>query len=276
MTEPFIAPAQASSSEGPPLLIALRQTGVVRLTPRHQHARGQLLSSIQGLLSVEAGHGRWVVPATHAVWIPPHVPHALRSHGPLAGWSIYLAESACSSLPTAPCVLGTTNLLYEAVVRAASWNDSTVLTARQERLAAVILDEITTLPQVPLCLPMPHDPRLQRIAHALSDAPDDDRRQNEWAAWASMAPRTLARRFISETGLTFTEWRQRVRLLRALELLAEGKSVTTAALETGYSNVSAFIALFRRVLGTTPGQYDPARPSKPPLRRITHTQQTGN
>lgn len=70
---------------------------------------------------------------------------------------------------------------------------------------------------------------------------------------------TVSRRFVSETGFTFTEWRQRVRLLKALELLAGGKPVTAVALDLGYGNVSAFIALFRRVFGVTPGRYQSTR-----------------
>jgi AraC-like DNA-binding protein len=45
------------------------------------------------------------------------------------------------------------------------------------------------------------------------------------------------------------------RLLRAIELLAAGESVTSIALELGYDNTSAFIAMFRRCLGTTSTRY---------------------
>jgi AraC-like DNA-binding protein len=34
-----------------------------------------------------------------------------------------------------------------------------------------------------------------------------------------------------------------------------GANVTSIALETGYDNSSAFIAMFRRCLGTTPMRY---------------------
>ena len=119
-----------------------------------------------------------------------------------------------------------------------------------------ILDEIRSLPEEFLGLPMPQDARLLRIAAALSDRPDDERRMEEWAMWAGIAPRTLTRRFVAETGFSFTEWRQRVRLLKALEMLAAGKSVTTISLDLGYGNVSAFIALFRRTFGVTPGRYE--------------------
>ena len=57
-----------------------------------------------------------------------------------------------------------------------------------------------------------------------------------------------------EFGANGLQFQQR-RLLRALELLATGDNVTTIALELGYDNTSAFIAMFRRCLGTTPTRY---------------------
>lgn len=180
------------------------------------------------------------------------VPHGLRSHGPYSGWSVYVSAKACGELPDKPSVLSMTNLLREAITRAAAWQ-GVELNASQKRLAGVILDEIGSLPGVNLGLPMPQDSRLLRIAQALSANPDDGRRLEEWAAWAGMSSRTLTRRFRAETGFSFNEWRQRIRLLRALELLAAGKPVTAIALDLGYDNVSAFIALFRRMFGTTRG-----------------------
>ncbi len=61
MTDPLIPPAQASAAEGPLLLAVAREAGAVRVTRRHRHARGQLLGAARGLLSVDAGGGRWVV-----------------------------------------------------------------------------------------------------------------------------------------------------------------------------------------------------------------------
>lgn len=255
MPSPLVSPALASSEEGPLLVAVARGSGDARVTRRHRHARGQLLGAARGLLSVDAGNSRWVVPATHAVWIPPNVQHGLRSHGPFVGWSAYVAGFACSELPDTPCVLAVSDLLRVAVTRATAWTDGP-LDQAQRRLVWVILDEIGASPRVALGLPMPRDARLLKIARALSDRPDDEKRMDAWAAWAGIAPRTLTRRFVTETGFSFTEWRQRVRLLRALELLAAGMSVTTIALDLGYENVSAFISLFRRSFGVTPGRYE--------------------
>jgi AraC-like DNA-binding protein len=163
-------------------------------------------------------------------------------------------------MPKEPRVIEITGLLREAIVRAAEW-EYAPLNDRQQHIAAVILDEIAGSSADAFTLPMPNDPRLLRIATALADAPADTRSLEDWANWAHAAPRTVSRRFVSETGLTFTAWRQRARLVRALELLAAGEPVTNVAYQLGYDNVSAFIALFRRTFGTTPGRYFGAEPT---------------
>ena len=104
-------------------------------------------------------------------------------------------------------------------------------------------------------MPLPRDPRLQRVAQALIAEPADDRDLERWAAWAAVSSRTLSRRFVTETGFNFTAWRQRVRMMRSLEMLAAGMPVTAVAFDLGYSTPSAFIALFRRTFGDTPANY---------------------
>ena len=225
-----------------------------RVTAAHCHASGQLFGAMRGLLSVAADSGQWVVPASHCVWVPPHHVHALRSHGPFAGWSVYVDETSCAGLPAAPCVMRVSGLLREAVGRASTWDEGT-LDMRQARVAGVILDEIAAAPHESFGLPLPTDPRLVRVARAVLDDLADERGVEALAAWAGVSPRTLARRFTIETAFAPSAWRQRARILRALELLAAGQPVTTIALDLGYDNVSAFIAMFKRVMGVTPGRY---------------------
>ena len=255
---PLLAPERARARGGPRLIAVARQDGALRHTAMHEHARGQLLGAWQGLLTVYAADQQWVVPSQHAVWIPPGHPHGLRSHGPYAGYSAYLSPAACAGLPQRPCVLQASSLLLAAIERAASWgeDDDTADPARR-RIVEVIRDEIRSLPHAGVALVLPRDARLQQLALALSDHPADTRPLQAWAAAVGMAPRTLARRFLAETGLPVGAWRQRARLMRAQEMLAAGAAVTTVALELGYDNVSAFIAMFKRELGATPGRFRP-------------------
>lgn len=255
MSSEFISSKQASLTDGPLIFVVERGFQTARVTPHHQHARGQLLGSKQGLLSLETEQGHWVVPATHAVWIPPHVSHSLCSHGPFIGWSIYIDQSVCQRFSTQPCVYLLSGLLREAVSRAATWGNQ-ALDPMQQRLIDVIIDEITLLTQVELGLVMPQNERLLKITQALLITPNDQRKITEWASYAGIAPRTLTRLFIKETGYHFSDWRLRLRLLKALELLAAGQQIKAIAIDLGYENVSAFIASFKRVLGVTPKQYE--------------------
>ena len=72
---------------------------------------------------------------------------------------------------------------------------------------------------------------------------------------AGASKRTIERLFREETRLSLGKWRQQLRLMRSLQLLAAGEKISHAALEAGYSTPSAFIAMFRKALGTTPRQY---------------------
>jgi AraC-like DNA-binding protein len=254
MSKPLVPPTLLDAMRAGPILVVARREVEVRDTASHTHAAGQLIGSLAGLLSVTTPTGSWVVPATHAIWIPPHVTHALRSHGAFEGWSVYVVEDACAELHPMPLTLRVSSLLREAVHRAAGWNRQPE-SMSELRLAAVVLDEIAALVVEPLGLPRPLDPRVRRITDAMLADLADDRSLESWASWAGIAPRTLARRLTAETGFGFSEWRQRARVLRTIELLAEGSPVTTIAMDLGYENVSAFIAMFRRTMGITPGRY---------------------
>ena len=243
-----------NSSDGPVVFVVEgTQDGELVAAP-HRHSRGQLFASMQGLLSVGVEGGVWIVPAIHAVWLPPHHLHSGRSHGPFHGWSAYVAEEACRDLPDRPCTIRTSGLLREAVLRASTWRAGE-WSEQQRRVVDVILDEIRTLPVEPFGLPLPTDARLQRIAQALIKDPADQRDLDGWAGWAAIGARTLSRRFVAETGFSFTAWRQRARLMRSLEMLADDVPVQAVAFDLGYSSASAFISLFKRTFGDTPAAY---------------------
>ncbi|TPW27725.1 AraC family transcriptional regulator [Pararhizobium mangrovi] len=261
MSTPLIEPNRADNIGDDDLFAVERRETTVRDTAIHQHATGQLIGSLSGLLSIRTLTGAWVVPATHAIWMPPRTEHAMRSHGTFAGWSVYVGEGACAGLRDHPATLRTSRLLREAVHRAASWNHPPQAT-HERRIAAVILDEIASLAAIPLSLVLPTDPRLRSIVDRLLADPTDERTIADWSRLAGMSPRTLARRFMAETGMNLTRWRQRALCIHTIERLADGQSVTTIAIDLGYSNVGAFIAMFRRVTGQTPARYARLQPDR--------------
>ena len=223
--------------------------------PEHRHAEAQLIYAVRGAMTVQTRAGRWVVPPERAVWVPALEAHSIRMTGSVGMRTVYVHVERAQGMLPACCVVQVAPLLRELVLRImdlpADYDPDTPPT----RLVAVFLDEIKTADQVPLYLPLPTDRRLRCITDALRDHPGDARTLAQWSRIAGGSERTLARAFARETRMTFGQWRHQARLLGALELLALGHSVTATALELGYDSPSAFIAAFRRALGTTPGRY---------------------
>ncbi|QUM80523.1 helix-turn-helix transcriptional regulator [Moritella sp. 5] len=119
----------------------------------------------------------------------------------------------------------------------------------------VLIDEISALEKSLLSLPWSNRDKLNDILFSLTKEPSNTDTIEQWAKTIHVSPRTLARMFQKELGMTFTEWRMRVKLFYAIEQLHDGKSVTYIALELGYSTPSAFIAAFRKIMGKSPLEY---------------------
>ena len=225
------------------------------LIPFHQHARSQLLYASSGVMTVTTGNGIWVVPPLRAIWIPALLEHQISCSGRLSMRTLYIKPEVAPNLPRACCVVSVPPVLRELILYATTLPHLYKPDSPEERIMNVILDLVQTLKVTPLDLPIPRDGRLQKIFRGLSENPADNRTLEDWGKTVGATSRTLARLFRSETGMSFAQWRQQVRILEGLRRLAREEPVTTVALDLGYDSPSAFIAMFRKALGRTPGQY---------------------
>ena len=62
----------------------------------------------------------------------------------------------------------------------------------------------------------------------------------------------MSRIFKAETGMSYQDWRQQWRLMKAIELLATPLPVSEVAHQLNFSSDSAFIAFFKQQTGKTP------------------------
>jgi len=253
----MVLPPLKGVDQGPGLIIARsRECPADHVIDWHTHERAQLLYAVQGVMRVTTLEGVWVVPPQRAVWIPPGTSHHVKAQGtPLSLRSLYIAIDARSGLPDVCCVVTVAPLLRELILASMNINADPVPESADARLVHVLLDQIEGLPIAPLHLPMTHDRKTKIIANTLIDDPADTRTLDDWAVELGASKRTLARLFMRETDMTFGQWRQQAKLLAALAHLARGNSVTDVAFDLGYASQSAFIAMFRRALGKTPGRY---------------------
>src|SRR5690606_37199539 len=128
----------------------------------------------------------------------------------------------------------------------------------QEAVDAVvnlILLELSFQPIPALSLPTPKHQGLARLCERLRDDPAMELSIQEAAGSLHMSRATFMRTFQRETGMSFGRWRQQARILHALALVAEGRSIVEVALECGYDSPSAFSAMFHRSLGRPPSAY---------------------
>jgi AraC-like DNA-binding protein len=223
--------------------------------PLHFHDRDQLVYASRGVMTVRTKDGSWVVPPDRAVWIPARISHTITMSGIVAMRTLYLRSRLAAELPRECCVVNVPPLLKELILHACASTALRKSVKRQSHLIEMILDQLETIQMVPLQLLNPSDARGLRVAEALLADPGDRRPLAQICKTSGASKRTVERLFQEDVGMSFGKWRQQLRLMHAMRLLAEGAKVTYAAMEAGYSTPSAFICMFRRALGRTPKWY---------------------
>ncbi|KUL24668.1 AraC family transcriptional regulator [Streptomyces regalis] len=220
----------------------------------HRHDDHQIVYAGSGVLAVTTDAGTWFAPGNRAIWVPAGTVHAHRAHGHL---DLHLVGLPAADNPLgldAPTVLAVSPLLRELIL--AYTRDPADDSPERRRLLAVLRDQLRASLQQPLRLPTPTDPRLAAVCALVHADPADPRTLADLGAATGAGERTLSRLFRHEFGMTFPQWRTQSRLYHALRLLAEDTPVTTVAHRCGWSSASAFIAVFRRSFGYTPGTHN--------------------
>jgi len=225
------------------------------IVPMHFHDRDQIVYASRGVMTVRTGASTWVVPTHRAVWIPARVGHTITMSGVVAMRTLYLKPKLARALPRDCCVVNVPPLLRELILQACGSRALKKTIRSHRHLIDTIIDQLETVQMVPLQLPHLTDPRAVRVAEALASDPSNTQTLEQICKGCGASRRTVERLFQLEAGTTFGKWRQQLRLMHAMRLLAEGAKVTHAALDAGYSTPSSFISMFRKVLGVTPSHY---------------------
>lgn len=218
----------------------------------HRHPRDQVLFAIEGVMRVATDGEAWIVPPDRALYVPGGVDHGVAMKGHVEMRTLYIRPGAAPGLPSVPAVLDVSPLLKSLILalleEPVEYNEN----RRGGLLAGLIFDELARARQLQLVIPMPRDDRLKRLCKALLDDPSRGETLEAWAAHVGASPRTLSRLFSSEVGMSFAQWRQRVRFHNAMEAIVRGEAIGQVARANGYDSASAFTAAFRRSMGLTP------------------------
>ncbi|HGY4713486.1 TPA: helix-turn-helix transcriptional regulator [Klebsiella oxytoca] len=222
--------------------------------PRHQHRKGQLILALHGALTCEVENAMWMVPPQYAVWVPGQVPHSNRAM-PEAQICFLFIEPDAAPMPDFCCTLKISPLVRELILAMAQRGRAWLGKPEMDRLVQVLFDELPQQPQEHLQLPVSGHAKIRQMAEMMAVDPARWQTLAQWAAKFAMSERNLARLVVRETGLSFRRWRHQLQLILSLQMLIRGQTVQQTAQSLGYDSTTAFITMFKKGLGQTPGRY---------------------
>ncbi len=248
----YIAPQDADSL---PLFLRYEQANARTEYLPHAHRWGQVIFVKSNVLELMVENERLLTPAGLPVWVPPGKLHASYNRRQAHFRTLNIAAKRCHGLPQQACLLDASPLVHAIMDDLAARVIQQPQTAADQRLCDVLLDQLRLAEVRQSYLPATDDKYLSPILAALEQDPADNTTLAQWAQRVYTTERTLSRRCQRCLGMSFSEWRQRLRFLHAVALLARGKSVQDIAFELGYSSASALIVMFVQQAGTTPERY---------------------
>ena len=206
------------------------------------------------MVQVHTEQGVWLVPPQLAAWVPAHIPHRLEIMTDAELWMVHwdpedIRESGLHASLDRAFALRVTRLL-RSLLEAAMVIDAN--SKKADAVVRLMLYELTAMQDAPTFLPLPTSAAGKRVAHLVLADHQHKLDLSELAFQAATSVRTASRVFPAETGLTLKAWRQRARIVRAMERLAGGASPAAAARDTGFASTAAFSSAFRKVTAMTP------------------------
>jgi AraC-like DNA-binding protein len=223
--------------------------------PMHSHPWAQFTYASKGVLVIHTDQGTYFTPPLWAVWIPPGIQHEVITSVETERRNFLIELGKIERQFTRCLVLEVTPFMRELIQMVAELPVEYEEDGPEGRLAQVFFDQIARMREASFSVPMPTTPSLFKFCTELLRTPEEQHLVHGLARTLGMSERTMARVFQRETGLSFREWRVRLKLLMSVEWLKSSRNVTATAFNCGYDSASAFISAFKKQFSTTPGEF---------------------
>ncbi len=245
----------SSEGESLPITVVHRAIPALAGVNMYQLPLSQYIYVEAGVLSVIHVSGRYFVPAKHGIIIPPQTEHQLLAKTAVT-LSIYqFDDEQAVDLALSLQVSSVSPFLSALILESKNITQNYLWNSPQGRLFRTIRDGIVVSPKIDTFLPYPKDERLTNITDKLLLHPSLKSDLVSWGKFVKASSRTLTRVFKKETGITYSEWRQRLNVQIAIKHLAQGDSINSIAKLLGYESSSAFIYMFKKQMAISPKQF---------------------
>lgn len=235
-------------------------TATEPLTEEHQTV---LLYAHTGTATVDAAGQEHHLSTGDAIWVPPGVPHRTRCR---AGGVVIPVFPRTSELPAGLSTVRTITfppgwadwLVMRHVDDMHLQHDVRETLPGAEALMGLVAGAPEGLGDRRIdaeALPMPLSREAARVARTLLRDPASSASAVSLAGRENISVKTLQRQFRHETGLAFSDWRTRARVVAAAKHLQRGHDVGSTGRRVGYATAAGFSKAFSRHTGITPSEY---------------------
>ncbi|CAG4917604.1 AraC family transcriptional regulator [Paraburkholderia saeva] len=223
----------------------------------HIHHRAQLVYATSGIVRAATPLGLWMLTPGNALLIGSQIEHELHMVGQVSMRTLYIEPDSLAPQKHECRVIPVGGLLRASILGMFDPAADEAGESRAELIVPLILRLLRDATEgVPAArLPLPANARLRRICESLIAQPASNDTLERWAERVGASSRTVARLFRQETGMSFGQWREQLRLAEAMSRLSVGQASARVAQDLGYADVRTFTVMFKRAFGSTPQQF---------------------
>ncbi|MGF6774072.1 AraC-like DNA-binding protein [Paraburkholderia sp. GAS199] len=223
----------------------------------HVHHRAQLVYATSGIVRAVTPLGLWMLTPGNALLIGSQIEHELHMVGQVSMRTLYIEPDSLSPQDHECRVIPVGDLLRASILGLFDAGSDEAGESRAALIVPLVLRLLQDAEEGPHAarLPLPVNTRLRNICESLIAQPASNDTLERWADRVGASSRTVARLFRQETGMSFGQWREQLRLAEAMSRLSVGHAVAQVAQDLGYADVRTFTVMFRRAFGSTPAQF---------------------
>lgn len=221
----------------------------------HSSLWGDFNFSLNGVLEFHVERQRYLSPPNYGLWLPPETPHHSVALDQLTHYvCIRIHPSLCGPLTANIQVFSIQPFFRCLVQHILQLQKNGALNEPLNHALQVLYDQLQLAPPYSHYLPQSQHPILREVLNILGDPHLFHRSLPQLLQPFQFSERHLLRLSQQELSLSLSEWRNRAKLIYAMNQLQKGISVKQLAYQLGYQHSSSFIEFFKRHTGQTPTQ----------------------
>lgn len=207
-------------------------------------------------MQVSCGNSACIVNPGRAALIAPNTEHAIRIPGQATMASLYIERAYVSEKILNFSVIAVSGMMKQLILRTIDRShDHDFSLDKNAHLIGLLFEEIASALVSSPSIELPNDRRARLLCEYVVEYPERDFKLAQLCEGVGASERTINRVMRRELGVSFSEWRQHVRLGYASAALKNGQPVSDVAFEFGYGSLSAFCYAFRKQMGCSPTEY---------------------